>query len=170
MEATSLLVIGLACIIAAIVGGGLKLMHIEMPAINSVPRQLLLAAVGIVIVVVSVGVDGDPSVGPTPGNGSTTTQPDPPVSPRGETTLEVSPDRGPAGTTVTMSGAGFQPGERVRIRFHTTQIADVRADDDGRFHDVSGDIPADWRFTSQFDIVATGESSLRSTREPFEVE
>lgn len=187
MEATSLLVIGLACIIAAIVGGGLKLMHIEMPALNSVPRQLLLAAVGIVIVVASVMVDGDPSTGPTAGNGAggTTTEPDrpqvpgtgseqdtrsPDVSPRGETTLEFSPDRGPAGTTVTVSGAGFQPGERVRIRFHTRQIADARADDDGRFQDVSAEIPADWPFTGQFDVVATGESSLRSTHEPFEVE
>jgi Pentapeptide repeats (8 copies) len=41
---------GIACIIAAIVGGGLKAFGIEIPVLNSIRRQLLLAAFGAVLV------------------------------------------------------------------------------------------------------------------------
>jgi hypothetical protein len=44
-----LVLIGLACIIAAIVGGGLKLMGIEIPLLTSVRRQVLLAGLGIAL-------------------------------------------------------------------------------------------------------------------------
>lgn len=45
----TLLLIGLACIIAAIVGGGLKLMGIEIPLLTSVGRQVLLGGMGIAL-------------------------------------------------------------------------------------------------------------------------
>lgn len=43
---------GLGCLVAAIVGGGLKITGIfDIPVFSSVPRQLLLAALGIVLMV-----------------------------------------------------------------------------------------------------------------------
>ncbi len=42
----SLLVAGIVCIVASIVGGGVKLLGAEMPVLNSFARQALLFAVG----------------------------------------------------------------------------------------------------------------------------
>lgn len=50
---STLLLLGIACIIAAIVGGGLKAVGFEFPALNSIGRQIGLAALGIILVVVS---------------------------------------------------------------------------------------------------------------------
>jgi hypothetical protein len=41
---------GIACIIAAIVGGGLQLFGINIPVLNSIRRQLLLASFGALLV------------------------------------------------------------------------------------------------------------------------
>jgi hypothetical protein len=46
---------GLACIIAAIIGGGLKAFQIELPALHSVRRQWLLGTFGVILIIVSVG-------------------------------------------------------------------------------------------------------------------
>jgi hypothetical protein len=43
----TLLGIGIACVIAAIVGGGLKAFGVEIPALSSVRRQILLAICGV---------------------------------------------------------------------------------------------------------------------------
>ncbi|HEY8201417.1 MAG TPA: hypothetical protein VII47_08685 [Actinomycetota bacterium] len=50
MGTNPLVLIGLACIIGAIVGGGLKLMGIEIPLFTSVRRQILLAGLGVALV------------------------------------------------------------------------------------------------------------------------
>lgn len=47
---TTLLGAGIACIIAAIVGGGLKAFGIEIPVLSSVYRQVALGALGIVLI------------------------------------------------------------------------------------------------------------------------
>jgi hypothetical protein len=41
---------GIACVVAAIVGGGVKLLGVEAPVINSLPRQILLALVGAMLI------------------------------------------------------------------------------------------------------------------------
>jgi len=46
----TLLTAGLACIIAAIIGGGLKAFGVEFPALRSGRRQALLAGFGIVLI------------------------------------------------------------------------------------------------------------------------
>lgn len=52
---------GLACVIAAIIGGGLKAFGIEIPVLQSGRRQLVLAAFGIGIVAVGLSMtDGPP--------------------------------------------------------------------------------------------------------------
>lgn len=58
-------IIGIVCFLAAIVGGGLKAAGTEVPVINTVHRQLLLAAAGIAVIVLVAVVDEsvDPRVG-----------------------------------------------------------------------------------------------------------
>jgi hypothetical protein len=43
---------GLACVIAAIAGGGLKTFHVEVPGIASLSRQILLGMFGVLLLVV----------------------------------------------------------------------------------------------------------------------
>jgi hypothetical protein len=45
---------GIGCMIAAIVGGGLRAFGLEIPVLNSVRRQILLAFFGILLVVISL--------------------------------------------------------------------------------------------------------------------
>ena len=54
----TLLGVGIACVIAAIVGGGLKAFGLEIPLVNSVKRQTLLGLLGVVLTVVAVRPDG----------------------------------------------------------------------------------------------------------------
>lgn len=57
---TTLLCTGLACVIAAIVGGGLKAFDIEIPAFDSIPRQIALFAVGVSLVLTSGAIHPPP--------------------------------------------------------------------------------------------------------------
>lgn len=50
---TILLSAGLACLMAAIIGGGLKAFGIEIPLLQSLARQLILGALGVVLVIIS---------------------------------------------------------------------------------------------------------------------
>jgi hypothetical protein len=51
---TTFLTVGIACIIAAIVGGGFKAFGIEIPILNSLRRQLALGVLGAAFVVISI--------------------------------------------------------------------------------------------------------------------
>jgi len=51
-----LLYAGLACLIAAVIGGGLKLFGIEIPVLQSLKRQVLLGALGIALILFSYSV------------------------------------------------------------------------------------------------------------------
>lgn len=53
MEQT-LFIVGAACIIASVVGGGVKLFGAEIPILNSIRRQLLLAFVGLLFLLPEV--------------------------------------------------------------------------------------------------------------------
>ena len=86
-----------------------------------------------------------------------------------ETTLELSRTSGSPGTALILSGRGFSPRETIEIDFATQRLTKVTADGKGSFSGVPVSIPDDWRFKGQVDIVATGESSIRSVAEPFEV-
>lgn len=79
---------GLACIIAAVVGGGLRGFGLEIPALQSIKRQLLLAVLGVLPVGGAAVVDRPPGSWPFDRNGSKDTatsaartqpQPDPGV-------------------------------------------------------------------------------------------
>ena len=50
---TTLFATGIACLIAAIIGGGLKAFGIEIPLLKSIPRQVALGAFGAVLLALS---------------------------------------------------------------------------------------------------------------------
>ncbi len=56
----SLLIAGIVCMVAAIVGGGVKLLGAEVPVLSSFPRQIMLFALGLVFLCVSFGVGKAP--------------------------------------------------------------------------------------------------------------
>ncbi|MGH9285619.1 MAG: IPT/TIG domain-containing protein, partial [Acidimicrobiales bacterium] len=148
--------------------------------VSSVPRQVLLGLVGLGVVLVGFGAigpgdDAEPAPTPTTPTQITVPQTQAPFSvptfPPGPVrpSIELSRSSGPAGTTLTVSGRGFQGGEAVRIRFSTTELAKVTADGQGAFAPVSVRVPSDFPFKIQVQITATGESSIASTSEPFQV-
>jgi len=95
--------------------------------------------------------------------------PAPPPSLPETASLFPSRDSGPGGTTVLLSGEGFEPNERVVLRFHTEQIGSTTANADGKFSNVAVTIPTTFsQFApQQFDLVATGQASARSAQTPF---
>ena len=44
---TTLLTVGIVCLVVGVAGGGLRAFGVEIPALNSVPRQLLLGILGV---------------------------------------------------------------------------------------------------------------------------
>jgi hypothetical protein len=117
------------------------------------------------------------------GDGGTTTGRTPPVSPSappapsppsspvlpGPASVFSNRDSGPGGTTVLVSGEGFDPGERVVLRFHTDQIGSTTANGDGKFSNVAVTIPTTLSEFAprQFELIATGQSSIRTATTPF---
>jgi hypothetical protein len=55
----SLLTLGIGLVLAAIVGGGLEVAGLEVPVVSSVVRQILLAALGVAVAVLSLWVKSD---------------------------------------------------------------------------------------------------------------
>jgi hypothetical protein len=69
---TTLLTAGLACLIASIIGGGLKAFSIEIPVLTTWPRQIVLFALGLVLCLIAFamrplppGMHGPSTTGPT---------------------------------------------------------------------------------------------------------
>jgi hypothetical protein len=89
----------------------------------------------------------------------------------GNASVFLNRDSGPGGSTVRVSGEGYSPNERVVIRFHTEQIGTTRTNKSGKFSDVAVTIPTSFsKFApQQFDIIATGQSSLRTALAPFTI-
>lgn len=57
----TLLAAGIACLIAAVIGGGLKAFGIEIPALESGARQVALGILGVILVVLATWVVGQDS-------------------------------------------------------------------------------------------------------------
>ena len=96
MEVT-LVTTGLVCLLAAIVGGGLKGLGFEFPALQSTRRQMLLGAFGAGLILVSQGskiADYFRSPFPSPAQSQVATQktPAPPSATKLEQQLSPAPD------------------------------------------------------------------------------
>lgn len=63
---TTLLTVGLACIMAAIVGGGLKAFQIEIPALRSLTRQVMLATFGLALLLAAYAIQQSAKPKPQP--------------------------------------------------------------------------------------------------------
>ena len=94
---TPFITAGIACLVAAIVGGGLKAFGIEIPVLESGRRQAALGALGAVLLAVGISVDGlsrstAPSEQPLATQSSPASQPStPPSAPPSTATVECSP-------------------------------------------------------------------------------
>lgn len=125
----TLLVIGILCLVAAVVGGGLKLAGAEFPPLASARRQLLLALVGLAAAVAGVTVIALPDSGSSSSTNATAASAAksptarPPAAspvesaPADDPTITAEPDHGVVGSTIVVSGSGFAPHEKVRFDF-----------------------------------------------------
>jgi hypothetical protein len=73
----TLILLGIVCVIGAIVGGGLKAAGAEIPVITSGHRQVLLGAAGVVLVVVALVTHSHMLVPTTPEPTSSSQNPSP---------------------------------------------------------------------------------------------
>lgn len=131
---------------------------------------IAVAVIGAAIIA-SSGTEPPPgSPGPPQMTPESIIPPNPPL-PAPRPSVFLSRDSGPAGTLVLVSGEGFAPGERVRLRFRIEQIGSTTADDAGKFSNVAVTIPDTFsRFARrQFMVVAIGESSSRRNSVPFTI-
>ena len=124
---------------------------------------VITTAGGIVAALITRG-GGDGS-----GHGPTPTLPS--IHLPGSASVFLNRDSGPGGSTVRVSGEGYEPGERVVIFFHTEQIGSTTASDQGKFANVAVTIPTSFSefAPQQFFIRARGESSLREPTAPFTI-
>lgn len=53
---TTFLDVGLACLLSAVIGGGLKAFGFDFPLIASITRQLTLGVLGILLIIIAVGI------------------------------------------------------------------------------------------------------------------
>ena len=124
-------------------------------------------AIAIGVGVIAAGVITFVLLGRPDGNGGG--EAPPPTVVRGEVDLELAPAAGRPGTLVTVQGSGFQPDERVEIRFFTDLVARVRADSRGVFAGATFTVP-DTPFRRPTEVLATGEQSLRTAQATFTVQ
>jgi hypothetical protein len=75
---TTLLSAGIACLVAGVVGGGLKAFGIEIPVLESVPRQLAVAGLGVMLIVAAAVVPTDQTRKPVPPGAGRVTAPQAP--------------------------------------------------------------------------------------------
>lgn len=95
---------GIACIIGAIVGGGLKAFGIELPVLQTLWRQLALAGFGGILLGIGIltPVGSSPRPGPTP-----TTAPTPTAMPTPTFTPAPTPAQEPIPTADDFVGSWF---------------------------------------------------------------
>ena len=117
---------GLACIIAAIVGGGLKAFGIEVPVFQSNPRQIALGVLGVALVVVGLNPNFvSRTLGPRPHNSSGDVPASPPevtaAAPTEATAVPATPSIvGPLQINVNADQLSVAPGGSTQINVFVT--------------------------------------------------
>lgn len=171
----TILVSGIACLIAAIVGGGLKAFQIEIPVVNSPVRQTILGAVGLAMI--GIGLSQPFSVRNGTGSAAEDSQSPSPAEAR-EKALAVQCTAEPAAVSagnqarirvrvVTEQGRPV-PHAQVRIRSGGGQfsgpeapVATGQTNEEGLFV-VQWQAPASPQSGYEFDVAATKEGFDRS--------
>jgi len=98
---------------------------------------IVAAMIGAFGAILGAILDDDNDADPAPPAPPPTSTPGPPAD--AGTTLSVEPDSGPVGTTVLVSGVGFEPDEPIAIRIAVgsdgsgVEVASTRADAQGGF-------------------------------------
>ncbi len=107
--------------------------------------------------------------GPTVGRAPASSVHEPVEQSRQPASVFLNRDSGTGGTQVKVSGEGFAAGETVELRFHTTDIGRTTANADGKFSNVGVEIPDGygWSAPHQYQVVATGRTSIKSATAPF---
>jgi len=162
----ALLAAGLACVIAAIVGGGLKAAGFDIPPLKSLTRQVLLGGLGVVLLI-AAGVGRMPPPPPPPSPSPTASSST--STPTGQPEITLSKNVGLPGTSLKLSAKGFAAGEPIAISFRTTELARPTADKLGAVPAQTIVIPQDWAFNGQFEVTAIGQQSIRRATAPFEI-
>lgn len=112
----------------------------------------------------------DPGAGAGPG-ATVPGSPAPKVGRPGATepTIGLSPNSGKVNAKFTVTGQGFAPNAKIKIRFHTDQVATATADANGSFT-VTATVPASFaHFAGSWSVVAEQSSPLADAREQFTV-
>ena len=86
----------------------------------------------------------------------------------GNPTVVLSPSEGPPGTVVNVTGTGYGNEETVEIIFHATEVGTTLANPDGSFT-AQITVPDTPFRDQQFDISATGKTTIRHDSAPFKV-
>jgi hypothetical protein len=81
--------------------------------------------------------------------------------------ISTSPSQAAAGTSVTVNGTGFQPGETVNVSFNGNQVGTPTADTSGNFSQ-GFTVPSNLA-PGNFGLVATGQRSNRTANASFTV-
>jgi hypothetical protein len=104
----TLLTAGIACVMAALIGGGLKAFTIEIPVLSSITRQVVLGVFGLVLIGIGVirggSIDRPSSPGPTsaPSAGKAT------ETPRTQEPGQKGPSSGPSSVETPSPATGRQ--------------------------------------------------------------
>lgn len=101
--------------------------------------------------------------------GSTVTFPTP-SKVCGPVEITLSTGSAPKGAQVTVFGQCFEPGERVQIRVHTTEVGSATADTEGSFEQTITVPPSAPPPGFPTSISATGRSSIKTASAPFTTE
>lgn len=141
----TLLLIGLACLLAAVVGGGISIKEITIPAIRSRTRQVLLGLVGVASIVVALQFY----------------RPETDERPSGvRASADTTDSSPPSSATTTPSESGDQFGGYSVVLVHSGNDIESHDDGDGWTVTLGGDAPAlpgggvrlDCLFRGDFDV------------------
>jgi hypothetical protein len=176
MEATgyAVLMVGIVCGVAAIVGGDVSLPGgARFPTLSSPVRVALglMAALLLItsaVFIVLPHVPGSVPAGDGPRQ-PTASERLPQAGPCTHPKISLSKGKGPSGTKVTITGTGFPSNADVETRFHVETMAPALTDEKGAFEGrvvIPGSL--DPFAPQQFDISASTTSpTVCSARAPF---
>jgi hypothetical protein len=83
--------------------------------------------------------------------------------------ITVTPTRGTLPATITVTGTGFQPHEKVEVTAHVTVLSTTMADDHGAFTTTIRVRADEFCPHHQCEVTASGKNSLKWTTAPYDL-